>query len=216
MQIKVCGITRLTDLEMLIANEVDYAGFIFYERSPRFAGNRMDARSVRETEGIRKVGVFVNASMEQVLRTVVDYGLNLVQLHGDETPEFCAAVRTKVAVIKAFRIGSNVNWEKEVAPYSAVTDYFLFDTASEKGYGGTGDRFNWELLQQYPYSHPFLLSGGIAPGQEAEISALQLPALFAVDINSKFEDSPGLKNEEKVTGFVAALRSAILPAKAKI
>lgn len=216
MQIKVCGITRLTDLEMLVANGVDYAGFIFYERSPRFAGNRIDARSVRETEGIKKVGVFVNAAMEQVLRTVVDYSLDLVQLHGDETPEFCAAVRSKVRVIKAFRIGSNVNWEKEIAPYIEVTDYFLFDTASEKGYGGTGDRFNWTLLQQYPYSHPFLLSGGIAPGQEAEISTLQLPALFAVDINSKFEDSPGVKNTEKVSTFVAALRTALLQTKATI
>jgi len=209
MQIKVCGITKLSDLQMLVENKADFAGFIFYERSPRFAGNRIDARSVRETTGIRKVGVFVNASMEQVLTTVAAYALDLVQLHGDETPEFCAAVQTKVPVIKAFRIGASVNWEKEIAPYLPVTKYFLFDTASEKGYGGTGDRFNWELLQQYPYQHPFLLSGGIAPGQEAEIGSLQLPQLFAVDINSKFEDSPGVKNAEKVSVFVKGLRNAL-------
>ncbi|MBV8252854.1 MAG: phosphoribosylanthranilate isomerase [Chitinophaga sp.] len=208
MEIKVCGITRLSDLQMLVENKADYAGFIFYERSPRFAPNRIDARSVRETTGIKKVGVFVNATLEQVIRTIVDYGLDLVQLHGDETPAFCAAVATKVPVIKAFRIGAEVNWEKEIAPYLDVTAAFLFDTASVKGYGGTGDRFNWELLQQYPYQHPFLLSGGIAPGQEAEIAALQLPAMIAVDINSKFEDSPGVKNAEKVTAFITDLRLA--------
>ncbi|RBL88590.1 phosphoribosylanthranilate isomerase [Chitinophaga flava] len=206
MRIKVCGITRVNDLQGLVANQVDYAGFIFYERSPRFAASRIDARSVRETTGIRKVGVFVNASAEQIKRTVTDYALDMVQLHGDETPEFCATIREIVPVIKAFRIGKNVNWEMELAAFVPVTDYFLFDTASEKGYGGTGERFNWELLQQYPFDHPFLLSGGIAPEDAAIISTLQLPALFAVDINSKFEEAPGIKQLDKVKQFVDDVR----------
>ncbi|WP_143307840.1 phosphoribosylanthranilate isomerase [Chitinophaga vietnamensis] len=210
MHIKVCGITKASDLQALADNGVDFAGFIFYERSPRFAGNRIDARTVRETSGIKKAGVFVNAPAELVLRTVSDYALDLVQLHGDETPAFCASIRETIPVIKAFRIGDTVNWEKEVAPYIPVTDYFLFDTASIKGYGGTGDRFNWELLAQYPYEHPFLLSGGIAPGQEEEISRLQLPALFGVDINSRFEDSPGVKNIQAVQQFVKKIHSSIL------
>ncbi|NSL90414.1 phosphoribosylanthranilate isomerase [Chitinophaga solisilvae] len=205
MRIKVCGITRVNDLQGLVENSVDFAGFIFYEKSPRFAAARIDARTVRETTGIRKVGVFVNAPQEQVLRTIADYALDMAQLHGDETPAFCAAIREQVPVIKAFRIGDDVNWEKELAPYLEVTDYFLFDTASAKGYGGTGDRFNWELLQQYPFAHPFLLSGGITPDDAAIINSLQLPALFAVDINSKFEDSPGVKNIPKVKAFVAGL-----------
>ncbi|CAL1520097.1 phosphoribosylanthranilate isomerase [Chitinophaga sp. MM2321] len=205
MRIKVCGITRVNDLQALVDNKVDYAGFIFYERSPRFAANKIDARTVRETTGIKKVGVFVNAPLEQVQRTVTDYALDLVQLHGDETPEFCATIRKSVPVIKAFRIGDNVNWKMELAPYVPVTDYFLFDTASEKGYGGTGESFNWELLAQYPFDHPFLLSGGITPEMAEQINGLQLPALFAVDVNSKFEDSPGVKNIKKVALFVSAV-----------
>ncbi|MBC9932603.1 phosphoribosylanthranilate isomerase [Chitinophaga qingshengii] len=205
MRIKVCGITRVADLQGLTNNQVDYAGFIFYEKSPRFAANKMDARTVRETTGIRKVGVFVNATAEQIRRTVADYALDLVQLHGDETPVFCAAIRETVPVIKAFRIGNDVSWET-LAPYVPATDYFLFDTASVKGYGGTGERFNWELLQQYPFEHPFLLSGGIAPEDVDIIRELQLPALFAVDINSKFEDAPGIKNLQKVKQFVDGMR----------
>lgn len=210
MRIKVCGITRINDLQGLVDNGVDYAGFIFYERSPRFAGNKIDARSVRETTGIRKVGVFVNAPLEQVQRTVNDYGLDLVQLHGDETPEFCAAVRTFIPVVKAFRIGDNVNWQTEVAPFVPVTDYFLFDTASVKGYGGTGEKFNWELLQTYPFDQPFFLSGGITPEQGTEIGEMQIPTLFAADVNSKFEDSPGVKNIPLVQQFVKQIHSSII------
>lgn len=210
MRIKVCGITRINDLQGLVDNGVDYAGFIFYERSPRFAGNKIDARSVRETTGIRKVGVFVNAPLEQIQRTVNDYGLDLVQLHGDETPEFCAAVRTFIPVVKAFRIGDNVNWQTEVAPFVPVTDYFLFDTASVKGYGGTGEKFNWELLQTYPFDQPFFLSGGITPEQGTEIGEMQIPTLFAADVNSKFEDSPGVKNIPLVQQFVKQIHSSII------
>ncbi|MGO4288717.1 phosphoribosylanthranilate isomerase [Chitinophaga sp. RAB17] len=210
MRIKVCGITRINDLQALVANSVDYAGFIFYEKSPRFAGNKIDARSVRETTGIQKVGVFVNASQEQIQRTIADYALDMVQLHGDETPEFCATIRETIPVIKAFRIGDNVNWQTELAPFIPVTDYFLFDTASVKGYGGTGERFNWELLTTYPFDHPFFLSGGISPDQAADISEMQLPALFAVDVNSKFEDSPGVKNIELVEHFVKQIHSSII------
>ncbi|WP_436487380.1 phosphoribosylanthranilate isomerase [Chitinophaga sp. ARDCPP14] len=210
MRIKVCGITRINDLQALVDNGVDYAGFIFYEKSPRFAGNKIDARSVRETSGIKKAGVFVNAPLEQIQRTVSDYALDLVQLHGEETPEFCAAVRTFIPVVKAFRIGDNVNWQTEVAPFIPVTDYFLFDTASVKGYGGTGEQFNWDLLKTYPFDHPFFLSGGISAGQATEIQEMQLPALFAADVNSKFEDSPGVKNIALVKQFVKQIHSSII------
>jgi phosphoribosylanthranilate isomerase len=152
------------------------------------------------------VGVFVNAAAEQIQRTVADYALDMVQLHGDETPAFCAAIRETVPVIKAFRIGDNVDWQTLLAPYIPVTDYFLFDTASVKGYGGTGERFNWELLQQYPFDHPFLLSGGIAPADADIIGGLQLPALFALDINSRFEEAPGIKNMAKVSSFITEIK----------
>ncbi|MFY0253847.1 phosphoribosylanthranilate isomerase [Chitinophaga sp. 30R24] len=210
MRIKVCGITRINDLQALVDNGVDYAGFIFYERSPRFAGNKIDARSVRETTRIRKVGVFVNASLEQIRRTIEDYTLDLVQLHGEETPEFCAAIRETIPVIKAFRIGNNVNWKEALQPYIAVTDYFLFDTASVKGYGGTGEQFNWELLLAYPFAHPFFLSGGIRPDQAAALTSMSLPAMVAADVNSKFEDSPGVKNIALVEHFVKQIHQSII------
>jgi len=210
MRIKVCGITRINDLQALVDNKVDYAGFIFQEISPRFAGNKIDARSVRETTRIKKVGVFVNATLAQIQRTVSDYALDMVQLHGDETPEFCALVRTILPVVKAFRIGDNVNWQTDVAPFIPVTDYFLFDKASVKLYGGTGERFNWDLLTTYPFEHPFFLSGGITPDQAEEIREMQLPALFAADVNSKFEDSPGVKNIALVEQFVKQIHSSII------
>lgn len=210
MKIKVCGITRKEDLQQLVNYQVNYAGFIFYEKSPRFAGQKIDARTVREIEGIQKVGVFVNAPLEQVQRIIADYGLNMVQLHGDETPEYCEAIRKSVPVIKAFRVGENVDWSALLSAYLPVTDYFLFDTEAGKAYGGTGKRFNWELLQTYPYTHPFYLSGGIGLEETAELLQMKLPALFAVDVNSKFEIQPGVKNMEKVRLFTDQIQSTYL------
>lgn len=210
MKIKVCGITKREDLQQLVALQVNYAGFIFYEKSPRFAGSKLDPRTIRETTDIQKVGVFVNAPLEQVKRTIADYGLNLVQLHGDETPEYCAALREILPVIKAFRVGENVVWETLLQPYLAVTDYFLFDTEAGKAYGGTGIRFNWELLQSYPYEHPFFLSGGIGPEQLPELLLLKMPALVAVDVNSKFEIQPGVKDMNRVKPFTEQIQSTFL------
>lgn len=201
MQIKVCGITRKEDLQQLVAYEVNYAGFIFYERSPRFAGNKLDARTIREMKGITKIGVFVNAPVEQVLRIASDYELHMVQLHGDETPAYCAQLRSEITVIKSFRIGDNVIWEELLSPYLDVTDYFLFDTEAGKAYGGTGKRFDWSLLERYPYTKPFFLSGGIGPEQAAELLLLDMPSLFAVDVNSKFETHPGIKDMKKLQHF---------------
>ncbi|WP_343669658.1 phosphoribosylanthranilate isomerase [Chitinophaga sp.] len=200
MQLKVCGITRKEDLEKLVELGVHYAGFIFYEKSPRFVGNKLDARTVRETKGILKVGVFVNAPLEQVKQHISSYGLHLVQLHGDEDPAYCAALQSLVPVIRAFRIGEDVNWDA-LAAYVPVTNYFLFDTAAGKAYGGTGKLFNWELLSTYPFDHPFFLSGGIGPEQLEDLLAFEHPALFAADVNSKFETAPGVKDMNKVQQF---------------
>ncbi|OMP80485.1 hypothetical protein BW716_04490 [[Flexibacter] sp. ATCC 35208] len=200
MQLKVCGITRKEDLDKLVELGVHYAGFIFYEKSPRFVGNKLDARTVRETKGILKVGVFVNAPLEQVKQLIGSYGLHLVQLHGDEDPAYCAALQALVPVIRAFRIGEDVNWDT-LAAYVPVTNYFLFDTAAGKAYGGTGKLFNWELLHTYPFDHPFFLSGGIGPEQLEDLLAFEHPALFAADVNSKFETAPGVKDMVSVQQF---------------
>ncbi|KAA2241766.1 phosphoribosylanthranilate isomerase [Chitinophaga agrisoli] len=204
--IKVCGITQLADLQALVQYGVDYAGFIFYEKSPRFVTGKLDAAAAKEITGIKKVGVFVDADLQVVKDAIHNYGLSLVQLHGNETPAYCAAIREVAPVIKAFRIGAQVNWQ-QLEPWIPVTDYFLFDTAAGKAYGGTGQQFNWDLLGSYPFAHPFFLSGGIGPEHAASLQQLQLPALVAVDVNSCFETAPGIKDMQQVQAFVQQLRS---------
>lgn len=211
-KIKVCGITQQQDLQGLVSRGVDYAGFIFYERSPRFAGNKLDARTVRETAGITRVGVFVNAELQVVKRTIADYCLDMVQLHGDETPAYCADLKGTVSVIKVFRIGDNVSWQ-ELGAYVEATDYFMFDTAAMHVYGGTGKRFDWQLLQSYPFKHPFFLSGGIGPEHTEALQQLELPALYAIDVNSRFEKSPGVKDLQAVQQFVEKIHSTYLNQK---
>jgi phosphoribosylanthranilate isomerase len=206
MKIKVCGITRREDLLKLVEYQVDYAGFIFYEKSPRFAGNKLDPRTIRETTAIKKVGVFVDAPLEVIRRTIIDYGLDMVQLHGDETPGYCASI--DIPVVKAFRVRTNINWDA-IKPYIAVTDHFMFDTDTGNAFGGTGIQFNWELLDTYPYDHPFFLSGGIGPEHLVQLQAFDFPALFAVDVNSRFETHPGVKDMEKVKPFVEQIKSTI-------
>ena len=206
MNIKVCGITREEDLQALVQHGLDYAGFIFYERSPRYVVGKLDPAVARSVSGIKKVGVFVNAPLDTVKAAVKDYGLSMVQLHGNESTEYCAAIREVVLVAKVFRVGADVNWQ-EMEPWIAVSDYFLFDTEKGKAYGGTGQQFNWALLSSYPFTHPFFLSGGIGPEHVKDIQQLQLPALVAVDVNSRFEIMPGVKDMQSVRAFVQQLRS---------
>lgn len=204
MNLKVCGITRQADLDALVQLGVNYAGFIFYNKSPRFAGNKLPGRSVRETKNIAKVGVFVNADPAQVVQTVKDYGLDLVQLHGEESVAVCEQLRLTVPVIKVFHVGDS-EAHLQAAPYMAVSDYFLFDTAS-KEYGGTGRQFNWELLNSYALEQPFFLSGGIGPADVDALARWQHRSLFALDVNSRFEISPGVKDMDKVAGFLQSIK----------
>lgn len=208
MKIKVCGITKRSDLETLVELGADYAGFIFYNRSPRFVGNKLDGRTVREAgKNIGKVGVFVNADVQQVLQTVKDYGLDAVQLHGDESIAFCQQVRLTVPVIKVFPV--DATGFQNAAPYLPHSDYFLFDTAG-KEYGGTGKQFNWELLNNYNLDKPFFLSGGIGPDDVEAIQRWRHPSLFALDVNSRFEISPGVKDMEKVAIFLKAIKKELV------
>lgn len=206
MKIKVCGITRKEDLDALVQLKADYAGFIFYGKSPRFAGNKLDGRTVREIgQQIGKVGVFVNADPQQVLQTVKDYGLDMVQLHGEESIDVCRQLRLSVPVVKAFLMGEKSNGAGYSAPFMPVTDYFLFDTAS-KEYGGTGRQFNWELLNDYSYDKPFFLSGGIGPDDTEAVLRWQHKHLFALDVNSRFETAPGVKDMDKVAAFINTIK----------
>ena len=208
MRIKVCGMTQPDQLDQLADSGVDFAGFIFYPKSPRYVLRQMTTGQIKKENRVNKVGVFVNAGIDDVLQMVDECRLHMVQLHGDETPKYCERVADYVSVIKAFRLSENDNIEWMIRPYMDACDMFMFDTMGA-GYGGTGKKFNWSSLKDVEVGKPFFLSGGIEPGDEHELKAFSNEAvaksLFAVDINSKFEISPGLKDMNKVLEFAANL-----------
>jgi phosphoribosylanthranilate isomerase len=198
--IKVCGLTSAEDAGRLADLGVSYAGFIFYDRSPRFAEGKLDAALLKATCGIKKVGVFVNAPPAYILSQKERYGLDLVQLHGDESPEACGLLRKETGVIKALRLKSAEDLGRTQA-YAGVCDYFLFD-APGRLYGGNGTVFDWSLLQHYRLEVPFFLSGGIGPAAAEGLKAFTHPALHAIDINSRFETAPGKKNMDDIKRFL--------------
>jgi phosphoribosylanthranilate isomerase len=211
MRIKVCGITKPDQLMQLDEMGVEFAGFIFYLKSPRYVFSQMNKEQLRKLKGkqINKVGVFVNTPAEEVLHMVDACGLYLVQLHGDETPRYCERISNYVTVVKAFRMreGENILWRAK--DYQDVADMFLFDTEGA-GYGGTGKKFNWKQLEGETVRKPFFLSGGIEPTDAALLKEFSNSSvakdLFAVDINSKFEIAPGIKDMAKVQAFVTAIK----------
>jgi len=210
MRVKVCGMTQLEQVEQLAGLGVSFAGFIFYPKSPRYVFKNMTTTQIRKVNNINKVGVFVNSSIEEVLHMVDECRLHMVQLHGDETPRFCEKIADYVSVVKAFRLSENDSVEWMIKPYMDVCDMFMFDTMGA-GYGGTGKKFDWSVLKSAAIGKPFFLSGGIEPGDEERLNEfLKDPAaraLFAIDINSRFEVTPGIKDLEKVKEFVRNLET---------
>lgn len=206
-RIKVCGMTSMQQVQELAASGVDYAGFIFYEKSPRFVAGKIIAGDLKAFTGIQKVGVFVNETVGNILQIVADYGLNAVQLHGDETPEFCKALLGEVTVIKAFRVrGDETALAELLTSYEDSVDYFLFDTKA-KEYGGTGKKFDWSVLTHMPINKPYFLSGGIGPDDAEQVKAfVTTHPVFSLDVNSKFETEPGVKDIELVRRFIKAIR----------
>ncbi len=206
MQFKVCGITNLEQATALQAMGVHYIGFIFYPSSKRYVLEKLSLADLANFKpiGVKKVGVFVNEPLEQLLETANAAGLDLVQLHGDESPEYCAAVRQKVETIKVFRVGAAV---PDFAAYEVSVDYLLFDTDSAL-YGGTGQHFNWELIKGSTISKPYFLSGGIGPNDIQGVQVMEKTkagkSLLALDINSQFELAPGVKDLEKIKIFINA------------
>lgn len=201
MKVKVCGMTLPDQLQQLETMKVDFAGFIFYEKSPRYVGTIKNEELRIQHEGFAKVGVFVNATIEDIKNAVGDYDLQLVQLHGEELPEFCEQIQQIVPVIKAFRIHNETDIDALVAPFANTCDYYLFDTAS-KLYGGSGEQFNWDLLKNANINKPFFLSGGIGLEDIENIKGFEHPYLYAIDVNSKFESSPGVKKMDMLQHFL--------------
>lgn len=206
MQFKVCGITDITQAQALEAMGVKYIGFIFYPASKRYVLDKLNLTELANFKPVvaKKVGVFVNMELEELLQIVNNAGLDMVQLHGDETPEFCAAVREHVKTIKVFRVGAEV---PAFVPFENVVDYFLFDTDSAL-YGGTGQHFNWELIKGSTIPKPYFLSGGIGPNDIQGVQVMEKTkagkTLEALDLNSQFELAPGVKNLEKIKTFIHA------------
>ncbi|HTE13093.1 MAG TPA: phosphoribosylanthranilate isomerase [Chitinophagaceae bacterium] len=208
MNIKVCGITQLKQLQQLDGMDIDFAGLIFYKGSPRYVGDKLPAKQVKELDfDIRKVGVFVNAEFNEVLKAIDDYALDVVQLHGDETPYQCEELSEQIEVIKVFSMG---NGEKDidemVADYDEVCDYYLFDTSVNGAKGGTGKKFDWKKLGKSKIEKPFFLSGGIELEDAVKLKAIKHPDFYGVDINSRFEKEPGIKDMGKVLQFKLALK----------
>lgn len=210
MRIKVCGMTDLQQMHQLGTLGVEFAGMIFYPRSPRFILRHLNGEQVKRARlKVYKVGVFVNAAYDEILNHIENFGLDMVQLHGDETPRFCEKVSNYIQTIKAFRIGEDENIAWKIKDYRDSCDMYLFDTMAAV-YGGTGKKFNWDLLRGQQFEKPFFLSGGIGPNDVAAFQSFRTDPicnnLFALDVNSKFEISPGVKNMELVRSFVEAVR----------
>ncbi|UPL50429.1 phosphoribosylanthranilate isomerase [Hymenobacter sublimis] len=206
VRLKVCGMARPDNLRAVAALRPDFLGFIFYPKSRRYAAPTLtpaDAATVPAT--IRKVGVFVDEDMAVMQERITEYGLQAVQLHGAETPETCGLLRaTGVAVIKAFAVGEKFDFA-QLLPYVGQVDFFLFDTAGAQP-GGNGTAFDWQILKQYHLTVPYFLAGGLALEHAAVLQNLQLPGLFALDLNSQFETEPGVKDAELLRQMFQQLR----------
>jgi phosphoribosylanthranilate isomerase len=208
-RIKVCGMTNLDQMHLLGEIGVQFAGMIFYHKSPRFVMRHLKGFDVKRAKlKVFKIGVFVNASYDEVMNHIDNFGLDMVQLHGDETPYYCSRLSDYISVIKAFRLTENDQVDWKTKDYYDDADMYLFDTEGA-GYGGTGKKFNWSKLKGLNINKPFFLSGGIEPEDDNNIKAfLREPVakdLFAIDINSKFEIEPGVKDMDKVNEFVKKL-----------
>ncbi len=201
MKLKVCGITRLDQLKQLNEIGVSYAGLIFYPQSARCIIDKLHPEDINPLSlSLKKIGVFVNAQEAFIMQQVEDFGLDMVQLHGDETPGFCKIISDQITVTKAFRITQtneqNIDWM--IKPYEEYCDFYLFDTNRKGAYGGTGEKFNWELLQENKINKPFFLSGGIGLKDVEKLKVFEHPFFYCVDVNSRVEIADGIKDMNSI------------------
>jgi phosphoribosylanthranilate isomerase len=204
MKIKICGLKHPDNIKAVAELTPDYMGFICYAPSPRFATD-LQAETLDTLPGsIYKTAVFVNEDAEAITKLIDTYKFDAIQLHGNEDPEFCDLFKGKVTVMKAFGLDGNFNFE-ELNNFAGSVDYFLFDTKTVQ-HGGSGKSFDWTLLDNYNLDIPFLLSGGLSLENLGEVKSIKHPQFYGVDLNSKFEIEPGLKDINKLKQAFELLR----------
>lgn len=206
LKLKVCGMKFAANIASVAALQPDYLGFIFYEQSPRFISD-VSAELIKYVPSqIKTVGVFVNEELGIVKKKVNLYQLKAVQLHGNESVEYCEALKThfeNLEVIKAFGVDEDFDFSV-LTEYQSNVDFFLFDTKT-KAHGGSGKTFDWKILEDYKLNKPYFLSGGIYLDHAASIKKIEDERLYALDINSRFEIEPGVKDVDKVKAFMIAI-----------
>jgi len=195
----------LENIQELILLQPDYLGFIFYSKSPRYINPDLSEEYSDIPNYITKTGVFVNEDTEKIISIAKKFKLQAIQLHGNESPATCIELQNAgFKVIKAFGINTEFEFQKLEA-YVNACDYFLFDTKVAQ-HGGSGKKFNWKVLDQYPYDKMFFLSGGIESDDAETIVKIEHPLIYAIDINSCFEIAPALKDVKKVKSFIEKVR----------
>lgn len=203
MIIKVCGMRDADNIRAVEQLNIDFMGFIFWPKSSRFVSER----PAYLPTNCKRVGVFVNETIEQVCRIADEYDLDYIQLHGNESPAYIQEIKAKSqkprSIIKAFNIANPTDFEQTKA-YEGIVDIFLFDTKG-KSVGGNGEKFDWDVLKVYKGETPFLLSGGIGPDDASCIKTFHHPKCIGIDLNSRFEIAPGLKDISKLKTFINSL-----------
>lgn len=197
--VKVCGMRSADNIRQVESLGIDWMGFIFYEPSPRHVSQVPEYMPKR----CRRVGVFVNASIPYITERVRDYGLDIVQLHGTETTDFITDLRSElpsVCIIKAISV-STITDLSTASLYDMKTDYLLFETKCTT-YGGSGQQFDWSIIDHYHGTTPFILAGGIGPDDAKNINRITHPQFAGIDINSRFELAPALKDITKLQKFL--------------
>ncbi|NER09220.1 phosphoribosylanthranilate isomerase [Muriicola jejuensis] len=214
MKIKVCGMKFPENMQEVASLRPDYLGFIFWEPSPRYFSGSLPELP----DHIRKVGVFVDAPIPYILEKTRDHSLDMIQLHGDESPDFCISLKEELStviehekgrkgptgVVKAFAVDKSFSFDS-LRSYEPGVDYFLFDSKGPLP-GGNGFAFDWSLLEGYTLNTPFFLSGGIGMAETENLRHfLKTPLAekcHAIDVNSGFEVRPGLKDPSRLQTFI--------------
>jgi phosphoribosylanthranilate isomerase len=196
MKIKVCGLKYPDNIKAVADLAPDYMGFIYYGRSPRFVSDIAMYTLAALPASTFKTAVFVDESESEINRLIEEFGFDAIQLHGDESPDFANAFKKRVQVLKAFGLNEDFDFDR-LKPYVGKVDYFLFDTKTD-AHGGSGKTFNWDVLDNYQLDVPFFLSGGLSLDNLEQVANIRHPQFYGVDLNSRFETEPGLKDIEKL------------------